>query len=80
MAESRSISSDGNFAQACLKGISPAAINLDFVMVGMQPSLVLKSKNTKSCVEQTEMSSLSNMIHESRLCSKIVMNIGTHMI
>ena len=80
MAECQSISIDGKLAQACLRGISLAAINLDFVMVGMQPSLVLKSRNTKCHVKQTEMSSLSNMIHESCLCSKIVVNVGTQMI
>ena len=34
-AKSRSISMDGNLAEACLKGVFPEGIVLDFVMVGM---------------------------------------------
>ena len=36
IAESQSISIDGNLPQACLKGISLAAVNFDFVMVGIR--------------------------------------------
>ena len=34
----------------------------------MCPSLVLKSRNMKCCLNQPEMLSLPNMTHESRLC------------
>ena len=68
MAKSQSISIDGNLAQAYLKGGPSEGINLDFVMVGMYPSLVLKSRNMKRCLNQPEMSSLPNMTYESCLC------------
>ena len=58
----------------------PAVIHLDFVMVDMYPSLVLKSRNMKCLLNQTETSSLLDMTYESLLCSEIVMNPDTHMI
>ena len=79
MAKSRSISIDGNLAQACLKGVPSEGINLDFVMVGMYPSLVLKSRNMKCCLNQPEMLSLPNMTYESRLCLEKVVNSSAHM-
>ena len=80
IARSRSISINSNLAQACLKGVSSEGINLDFVLVGMYPSLVLKSRNMKCCLNQPKMLSLSNMTYESRLCSEKVVNTSTHMI
>ena len=47
IAEFWSISIGGNLAQACLNRVSLGELNLNFVMVDMSPSLVLKIRNMK---------------------------------
>ena len=47
------ISISGNLAQSCLKGVSSEGLNLNFVMVDMSPSLVLKVRKTKCRLYQS---------------------------